>query len=265
MKKIGFIGCGKMATAIINGVLNSNLVENADIIASKSSENNLEELKNKLKVDVVLDNKIVAKNSEVIILAIKPHFINEVLEEIKACLNENQLIISIAAGFKIENIEKVLPKNPVVRVMPNAPLMYLEGASGIALGKNVTEQHKTFVLNLFESLGKCCCVEESQMDIVTAVAGSSPAFFFKYIEEMARAAEKMGLDYQKSLILTAQTALGSAKMVLESGLTVDELIKIITTKGGCTEVGVNYLNEIDLKTLSTNLVEKTAKKASELG
>lgn len=262
MKKLGFIGCGKMASAIISGVLNSKFLENTDIIAS---DKNVTELQSELNVEIVSDNKIVAKKSEIILLAVKPHFVSEVLEEIKSYLNENQLIISIAAGYRIEKIENILPNNPVIRVMPNAPLMYEQGASGIALGTKAQQVHKDFVCGLFEKLGACTCVDESKMDIVTAIAGSSPAFFFKYIEEMARAAQALGFDYEKALTLTAQTALGSAKMILNSGLSVDELIKIITTKGGCTEVGVNYLDEIDLKNISYNLVKKTAQKASDLG
>ena len=265
MKKLGFIGCGKMASAIINGVLKSSFLKNEDIIASEVNQELAEISHSKTGVEVVCDNKLIAKTSEIIFIATKPHFVQEVLEEIKPFLNNSQLIVSIAAGFKIEKIESVLPENPIIRVMPNAPLMFLEGMSGIAKGTKATDEQQNFVVEMLSNLGKCVCIEENVMNTLTAISGSSPAFFFKFIEEIARAGEKLGLEYDKALLLSAQTALGSAKMVLESGLTMEELIKIITTKGGCTEVGVNYLDEINLKELMYNLISKTEEKASKLG
>lgn len=264
MKKLGFIGCGKMASAIINGVLKSSFLKNEDIIASELNSKIAEVSQIQTGIKVVCDNKIIANSSEIIFIATKPHFVQRVLEEIKPFLNKTQLIISIAAGFSIEKIEKVLPENPVIRVMPNAPLMYLEGMSGIVKGTRATDAHQNFVIEMLSTLGKCVCIEENVINILTAISGSSPAFFFKFIEEIARAGEKLGLEYDKALLLSAQTALGSAKMVLESGLSMDELISIITTKGGCTEVGVNYLNEIKLKDLMFNLISKTEEKASKL-
>ena len=265
MKKLGFIGCGKMASAIINGILKSDILKKEDILASEINEEFAKSGYEKTGVDVICDNKYLAKNSEIIFIAIKPHLVTEVLKEIKDVLNKNQLIISIAAGYKISNFENILPENPIIRIMPNAPLMFLEGMAGIAAGKNVSSEHLKFVEEIFSKIGKYIIIEEKYMNTVTAISGSGPAYFFKFIEEIARAGEKMGLDYEKALILSAQTALGSAKMVLNSGLDMQTLIKMITTKGGCTEVGVNYLNEINLKQQMFELIEKTENKASELG
>ena len=265
MKKLGFIGCGKMASAIINGILKSDILKKDDIIASEVNEEAAKIGSEKTGIEVICDNKFLAKNSEIIFIAIKPHLVTDIINDIKEVLNENQLIISIAAGYKISNFENILPKNPVIRIMPNAPLMFLEGMAGISKGKNATDEHLNFVENIFSKIGKYIIVDEKYMNTITAISGSGPAYFFKFIEEIARAGEKMGLDYEKSLILSAQTALGSAKMVLNSGFDMQTLIKMITTKGGCTEVGVNYLEEINLKQQMSELIEKTEKKASELG
>lgn len=265
MKKLGFIGCGKMASAIINGILKSDILKHEDIIASEVNEDFAKTGREKTGIEVICDNKTLAKNSEIIFIAIKPHLVTDVINDIKEVLNENQLIISIAAGYKISNFENILPKNPVIRIMPNAPLMFLEGMAGISKGKNATDEHLKFVENIFSKIGKYIVVDEKYMNTITAISGSGPAYFFKFIEEIARAGEKMGLDYEKALILSAQTALGSAKMVLDSGFDMQTLIKMITTKGGCTEVGVNYLEEINLKQQMSELIEKTEKKASELG
>ena len=265
MKKLGFIGCGKMASAIINGILKSDILKKEDIIASEVNEDFAKTGHEKTGIEVICDNKKLAEISEIIFIAIKPHLVTDVLNEIKEVLNKKQLIISIAAGYKISNFENILPENPVIRIMPNAPLMFLEGMAGIAKGKNATDEHLKFVENIFSKIGKYVVVDEKYMNTITAISGSGPAYFFKFIEEIARAGEKMGLDYDKALTLSAQTALGSAKMVLDSGLDMQTLIKMITTKGGCTEVGVNYLEEIDLKDKMTKLIEKTEDKASKLG
>lgn len=263
---IGFIGCGKMASAIIKGVLCSNFLNAKQLSASEPSEEFAKIKKDELGIDVICDNKQIAKKSDIIFLATKPTYVKDVLEEIKDELNENKLIVSIAAGVRTKTIELSIGKNvPVIRVMPNGPALIMQGMSGIVKGEFAQEKDVNFVFELFSQIGKCIIVEENLIDIVTAISGSGPAFFYKIIHEMALAGEKLGLDYNKSLLLAAQTAVGSANLMMESDLTPEELIRNIATKGGCTEVGVDYMNERKTKNLLEELITKTTQKAEALG
>lgn len=266
MNKIGFIGCGHMASAIIKGILYSGFFSMDEVIASEMSEEFALKKQTELGIEVITDNKILAKTSDVIILATKPNAIKDVLSEIKDELSGDKLIVSIAAGVSTKTIEEAAEKEiAVIRVMPNAGAMILEGMSGIVKGKFAKDEHIEFVKELFSKIGKCIVVDEDKIDIVTAISGSGPAFFYKTINEIARAGEKLGLDYEKALLLSIQTAIGSAKIMLESDLTPEELIERIATKGGCTEVGVNFMNEQKTDKLFLQLITKTAQKAKALG
>lgn len=265
-KKVGFIGCGKMASAIIKGVISSKFLDNSNIIASEVSEDFAAQKKAELNMEVFTDNKIVAKNSDVIFLATKPHFIKDVLNEIKLELSENKLVVSIAAGVSTKTIEEEIGKEiPVIRVMPNAPALILEGMSGIVKGKFAKKEHIEFVNEFLSNIGKCIVVEEDQIDVLTAISGSGPAFFYQIIHEMACAGKELGLDYDKSLLLAIQTAIGSAKLMMESELSPEELVKSVATKGGCTQVGVNYMEEQNTKKLFYEIIKRTAEKSKALG
>ena len=265
-KKAGFIGCGKMASAIIKGILNSQFLTTDKIIASEVTEEFASAKKEELKINVVTDNKLVASQSDVIFLATKPHFIKDVLAEIKDELSENKLIVSIAAGISTKTIEEAIGNVvPVIRVMPNAPAFILEGMSGVVKGTFAKEEHVEFVVSLLSNIGKCLVVDEDKIDVLTAISGSGPAFFYKIIHEMAAAGDKLGLDYKQSLLLAAQTAIGSAKVMLESEMTPEELVKSVATKGGCTEVGVDFMNASNTEELFYNLIKQTADKAKGLG
>lgn len=264
--KIGFIGCGKMASAIINGVLGSGFLSKENITGSEVNCEIAELAQSRLGITVLSDNRALAIQSDVIFIATKPNYAGQVLEEIKSELTEDKLVVSIAAGVKTSKIEDIIGKNRVVRVMPNTPALVGEGMSGVCKGKYASEDDVKFVMDFLSNIGKCIEVEESQIDIVTAISGSGPAFFYKVIEDMARAGAKLGLDYEKSLTLATQTALGSAKMVFNRGeLTVQTLIDNVATKGGCTHVGVTVMNDENSEKLFYDVIEKTTQKASELG
>jgi pyrroline-5-carboxylate reductase len=181
-------------------------------------------------------------------------------------LTPDKLIVSIAAGVSTSKIENIIGRNRVVRVMPNTPALVLEGMSGVCKGSFASNEDQEFVIELLSNIGKAISVTEEQMDIVTAISGSGPAFFYKVIEDMARAGEKLGLDYDKSLMLATQTAIGSAKMVTQRGETpVQTLINNVATKGGCTFVGISVMNDENSEKLFYDVIEQTTKKASELG
>ena len=187
------------------------------------------------------------------------------MREIKDSVTPEKLIVSMAAGVKTSDIETVLPDIKVIRIMPNTPVLVYEGMTGISKGKGVGEKELEQVCSIFNSIGKSVVVEENQMDIVTAISGSGPAFFYKVMNDIARAGEKLGLDYEKSLLLSIRTALGSAKMAMNRNVSMEELISNVATKGGCTRVGVDVMEEVNTDKIFAEVIEKTAKKANSLG
>lgn len=255
-----------MASAIISGILNSNQAENFSITGSEVNEEIAKSASDRLNIEVITDNKRLAKNSDIVFIATKPNTVTEVLNEIKENLNINTLLVSIAAGVCTEKIEKIVPQNRVIRIMPNTPALVKLGMFGVCKGSNASDTDLNLIENLLSVIGKCITVEEAQMDIVTAISGSGPAFFYQVIEDMARAGEKLGLDYEKSLTLAAQTALGSAQMVFNRGeTTVQTLIDNVATKGGCTFVGISEMKDGHSDKLFFDVIDKTAKKANALG
>lgn len=263
---IGFIGCGKMAGAIVKGIIKSGFISSDNILASKSSPDRLKEVSEDLGVKVILDNKSLVQKSDIIFIAVKPNQVEDVLNEIKLQITPEKLIVSVAAGITTSFIEEILPANTrVIRVMPNTPVLVNEGMSGICGGRWVKEDDLKYIQKLFEVIGKCIIVEESQIDIVTAISGSGPAFFYKVINDIALAGEKLGLEYEKSLLLSIQTAIGSAKMALNRDIPMEELINNVATKGGCTRVGVDAMLESDTQKIFYDVIKSTAQKAHELG
>jgi pyrroline-5-carboxylate reductase len=264
--QLGFIGCGKMASAIIKGIIASKFVKSSQIIATKSSDKDIKAVSERLGVEIFTDNQLLIKKSDVIIIAVKPNQVGSVLSEIKEFVNDKKLIISVAAGITTSFIENEIGGTPkVIRVMPNTPVLVNEGMSGICSGKYATQDEIKYVSQMFDTIGKCIVVNESQMDIVTAISGSGPAFFYKVINDIARAGEKLGLEYDKSLLLSIQTAIGSAKMALKREISMEELISNVATKGGCTRVGVDVMETTNIANILEQVIQDTAQKAHELG
>ena len=264
--KIGFIGCGKMASAIIKGTILSKFLPKENIKGSEVNSEIAELASQRLGIEVITDNRALVMESDIIFIATKPNYAASVLEEIKDELTPDKLLVSICAGVSTSKIEKIIGMQRVVRVMPNTPALVLEGMSGVCKGAYANEEDAEFVIELLSNIGKAVEVTETQMDIVTAISGSGPAFFYKVIEDMARAGEKLGLDYENSLDLASHTAIGSAKMVLQRGeVPVQTLIDNVATKGGCTFVGISVMNNEHSDKLFYDVIDQTTKKASELG
>ena len=257
--KIGFIGCGKMASAIIKGTILSKFLPKENIKGSEVNCEIAELASQRLGIEVITDNRALVMESDIIFIATKPNYAASVLEEIKDELTPDKLLVSICAGVSTSKIEKIIGMQRVVRVMPNTPALVLEGMSGVCKGAYANEEDAEFVIELLSNIGKAVEVTETQMDIVTAISGSGPAFFYKVIEDMARAGEK-------SLELATQTAIGSAKMVMQRGeVPVQTLIDNVATKGGCTFVGISVMNNEHSDKLFYDVIDQTTKKASELG
>lgn len=266
-KKIGFIGSGKMASAIIKGLIKTNFISPENLIATQAESSGIEEKSKELGIRIILDNKELVKSSDVIFIATKPNQVLGVLEEIKPFVTSEKLVVSIAAGVNVNKLETNLPSGTrVIRVMPNTPALVGEGMSGMIGGKCVSNNDVEFVKSLLSTIGKCIVVDnEAQMDIVTAISGSGPAFFYKVINEIARAGEKLGMDYDKALLLSIQTAIGSAKMALNRDISMEQLVANVATKGGCTAVGVDCMNDNNTDKLFYDVISKTTIKANELG
>lgn len=265
--KIGFIGSGKMASAIIKGLIKTGFAKPEELIATQAEEDGVEAKSKELGIKITLDNKFLAKNSEIILIATKPNQVTDVLEEIKPFIKEEQLIASIAAGVTTEKLESHLPeKTRVIRIMPNTPALIGEGMSGMIGGKFANNDDLEFIKNMLSTIGKCIVADnEAQLDIVTAISGSGPAFYYKVINEIARAGEKLGMDYEKALLLSIQTAIGSAKMALNRDISMEQLIANVATKGGCTRVGVDCMDEKNSEELFFDVIKSTTEKAHALG
>ena len=265
MNKIGFIGGGKMATAILKGIINSNWCKASEIIVSDKNETALKTLKENYGVNTVTDNKAVVNSSKIVLFAVKPFVMRDILNEIKDEITPEHIVLSIAAGISINTIEEITCKITVVRIMPNTPALVNEGMSAVCKGHYANEKHAGIAKEIFEGVGKVIMSEETYIDIITAVSGSGPAFYYYIINEIAKAGEKLGLDYETCLKLSAQTAYGSAKMIMDSGISPEQLIINVTTPGGCTAVGNDILKEHKTGDILFETIEKTAKKAFELG
>ena len=262
-EKIGFIGCGKMAGAIIKGIIKSGFISSDNVLASKSNPDNLKETSKQLGVKITLDNKEVAEFGDIIFIGVKPNQVKTVLEEIKGTVTQYKLIVSMAAGVNISQIESFLTKAKVFRIMPNTPILVNEGMTGVCVGSLPDGNDLEQILSIFNSIGKAIVVDENQMDIVTAISGSGPAFFYKVMNDIARAGEKLGMDYEKALMLSIQTALGSAKMALNRQISMEELISNVATKGGCTFEGIQKMS--DSERFFFEVIKTTAEKARKLG
>ena len=261
-KLISFIGTGKMATALISSIYKSKL--NYELTASDHNEENLKKLKSKFNVKTTTDNKEAVKNADIVFICVKPQNIDEVLNEIKGGI-KNQLIVSIAAGIKINHIESILKKSRVIRVMPNINCLIGEMAGGFSAGKYATKENIEEVSKLLNVSGIAIQVEENLLDAITSVSGSGPAFFAYFIKSIAEAGIKKGLKKEIAYQLAAKTALGTGKLLLEMKITPDELISMVASKKGTTEAGLKVLDKYKVKKILEKIVDAAYKRSRELG
>ena len=258
--KIGFIGAGNMAFALAKAVKKNKL--GRSIIASDVRKERLDFIKKELKIAVSTDNKEVVKKSDIIFLAVKPQVIDSVLDEIK---DSDKLIISIAAGVKLKKLEAKLKKAKVVRVMPNTPCLVGEMAAGFAAGKKVKDKEIKIVEEILNSAGKAFYLKEEMLDAVTGLSGSGPAFVARLMEGLIEGGVKSGLSKDISTELALQTCLGTAKLLIESGMTTDELVKMVSSPGGTTVAGREILEKSDVKDVLIKTIKRATERSKELG
>ncbi|MFC1690581.1 pyrroline-5-carboxylate reductase [Nanoarchaeota archaeon] len=260
---IGFIGAGKMAQALITSLLDTNTVGCGQIIVGNRNQEKLELLQKETCVQVAANNIEVAKKSSILFLTVKPQDMDSLLDEIKDTVKEDQIIISIAAGISIEQLESKL-KAKVVRVMPNTPCIVGEMAAGYSFGKGIKNDDKTAVEELLNAAGVAIEVEEEKLDAVTGLSGSGPAFVALLIQAFQEAGTNQGLNKEESTKLAVQTFLGTAKLLKEKEISAEELIKIVASPGGTTEKGLEVLNNSNIKELIENAVVAAARRSKEL-
>lgn len=264
-KTVGFIGNGNMGQAMMGGIINANIVPSQNIIVSDLYEKGLNDVSVKYGVRTTTDNNEVAKNADILILSVKPNLYPIIIEGIKSSIKDNVIVVTIAAGKSISSTEEAFGRKvKVVRVMPNTPALVGEGMSALCPSEAVSKEELQEVVSIFESFGKAEIVPEKLMDAVTAVSGSSPAYVYMFIEAMADAAVLEGMPRNQAYTFAAQAVLGSAKMVLETGMHPGALKDMVCSPGGTTIEAVSTLEEKGLRSAVISAMRDCARKSREM-
>lgn len=262
--KLGFIGAGNMAKAIIGGILKSNITDKSNIIASDITNEIIDSMAKKYGIKTTLNNKEVAK-ADILFLAVKPIYYKQVIDEIKDVCASGQVIVTIAAGKSLKWTENAFGgERKIVRTMPNTPALVGEGITAVCPNKNVTEEELENVIKLIKSFGKAEVVEERLMDAVVAVSGSSPAYVFMFIEAMADAAVAEGMPRVQAYQFAAQSVLGSAKMVLETGMHPGALKDMVCSPAGTTIEAVRILEKTGFRSSVMECMKECADKSRSM-
>ncbi len=264
-KKIGFLGGGQMAEALIRGMIQGNLVEASQIFVIDPVEERCSLLNSTYKINASTDNTPIWA-CDVIIIAVKPQIMGGLLENSKEFINQNHLCISIAAGVPLSFMEgKLRDGCKVVRVMPNTPALVLEGASALSPGQYVSDDDMVDAKTIFDAVGKAVILPEVYLDGVTGLSGSGPAYVFTLIDAMVEAGLKVGLPRAEAVALTNQTILGSVKLAIETAKHPGELKAMVTSPGGTTIAGLHELEKAGFKAGIMNCVEAATNRSIELG
>jgi pyrroline-5-carboxylate reductase len=265
-KQVGFVGSGNMGEALINGLLHGHLCRPEQILCSDVRLEKLKIIREKYGVKGTSHNIEVVKQSDIIILAVKPQIMKPVINEIAKYLGLSKLVVSIAAGVPLEAIESCAKKElKLIRVMSNICVSVREGISAIAAGKHALKEDLMLAKTIFDSVGKSIYIEEYLLDAVTGLSGSGPAYIFLIIDALADAGVKVGLSRDDALILASQTVLGAAKMLIETGEHPGKLKDMVTSPGGTAISGLHTLEEGGLRTTLINAVEVATKRSEALG
>ncbi len=263
--RLGFIGCGNMAKAMIGGILAKGDLKKEEIMASAASEATLRYIREEIGITAEKDNAAVAQWADVLILAIKPVYMEEVIQEIKEKIDDKKLVVTLAPGKTLSWLEEQFGKKvKLIRTMPNTPAMVGEGMSALCCSDSVTVEESSLVKGLFESFGKAEIVKETMMDAVVGVSGSAPAFVFMFMEALADAAVAEGMPRKQAYAFAAQTVLGSAKLMLETGKHPGELKDMVTSPAGTTIEGVAVLEKGAFRSTVIEAVRAAADKSRRM-
>jgi len=259
---LGFIGAGKLAGSVIRGLLLKKFCKPDAILASEPNGETRAQLQNEIGISFTTDNAQVAGKAEIVFLGVKPQMVLPVLRELGDTL-DNKLVISFAAGIRIVQMEAVTPAR-IMRVLTNTPSAIGRAASAFAGGSRATDQDRDKIRAMFSAIGLAVQVDDDQIDAVTALAGSGPAFVYAMIEALACGGEKMGLTKQSALRLAAQTALGASELMTTSEKSAADLIKMVVTPGGTTAAGLQVMDERGIADAIADAVKAATERALEM-
>ena len=265
-KKVGFVGAGNMGEALIRGLVESNVVPADQIFIADVRADRVRQLAKQYGLHVVAGNAPLVKDVDVVILAVKPQIMAAVLREAKPALTSHPLLISLAAGVSTTTITSVVGAYPrLIRVMPNTPALVLQGATAIARTPGLAQDDLDTAQEIFAAVGRVVVLDEEQMDAVTGLSGSGPAYVALVIESLADGGVKMGLDRATAMTLATQTVLGAAKLLAETGMHPGALKDMVSSPGGTTIAGIAALEEGGVRTTFIRAVERATQRSRELG
>jgi len=267
MKKIGFIGAGNMAGALLKGLLAAKLYRPQDMLVSDVMPAQLGKIKRAYRVDGLNDNQTLVRTAQTIILAVKPQIIDQVLADIQPAVTKDKLFVSIAAGVPLRRLENGLGSNArVVRVMPNTPALLVKGIAVVVRGHKAKPQDEKLTLTLFRGVGEALAVkDEALMDAVTGLSGSGPAYVYLFAEALIAGGIQEGLPPAVATRLTLQTIAGAVAMLQETGKSPQELRNMVTSPGGTTLAGLSFLAEGKFVETITGAVSAATRRSKELG
>jgi len=264
-RTIGFVGAGNMAEAMIRGLLRGSDFAPGQVSASGPREERIRELREGYGIDATTDNRIPA-SAQIVVLSVKPQILSRVLDEVAGTISPDALVISIAAGVPVAAIQARLAAGTrVVRAMPNTPALVDAGATAIAGGEHARDSDLEDAKRIFDAVGLTVILEETQLDAVTGLSGSGPAYVFLILEALSDAGVKVGLSRRTSQLLAAQTLLGSAKLLLETNEHPGRLKDMVTSPGGTAITGLHTLEHGGVRTTLMNAVEAATRRSRELG
>lgn len=263
-KTIGFIGCGNMGKAMVEGIMKAELVEGEQLIVSNAHPEKLQEL-SRMYDFYISDNETVAAHADVLILAIKPYLYAKIITEIKDLLKPDVILIDIAAGISIADMHEMMGREcKIAKVMPNTPALVLEAMSAVSFSKQMDQADRDAVWQILTCFGQACEVEEHLMDAVTALSGSSPAYVFMFIEAMGDGAVMLGMDRAKAYRFAAQSVLGAAKLLLETGMHPGECKDMVCSPGGTTIEALAKLEEKGMRSALIEAMKVCAERSKEM-
>jgi pyrroline-5-carboxylate reductase len=264
--ELGFIGAGNMAGALIKGLLTSGAYRRESLIVFDRNASVLKERIDTYAIRSGSSNREVVRESPVVVLAVKPQNVQEVLQEIRPEVRDGHLLISIAAGIPLKLIRHILGRDiPMIRVMPNTPALVLQAMSAMAPNEMAGPGHVALAVKIFEAVGQTVVVAEPMMDAVTALSGSGPGYVFRMMECLVEAGVGVGLDREIAKRLVVQTFLGAARLVQESKEPLSRLRAMVTSPGGTTEAGLAVFDEVGIENVICNAIRAAYERSLELG
>ncbi|WP_442594731.1 pyrroline-5-carboxylate reductase [Neobacillus sp. D3-1R] len=267
MKKIAIIGAGSMAEALISGMISNHFIDSKNIwVTNRSNQERLQELESKYQISTTYSLKELTTEVDIIILAMKPKDAGIALEGLKDFLTENTLLVSVLAGVSIQTIQKLVgTSNSIVRAMPNTSATIGMSATGLAFNEKATQKQIHLVDTMFNTIGMTQFIKEEQLDAITGLSGSGPAYFYYLVEAMEKSAEEIGLEPELAKQLIVQTLLGTATMLSKSEKPSHQLRREVTSPGGTTEAGIRVLEQHHVQEAFVSCIIEATNQSKRLG